>query len=198
MESDRIKWNQRFESEESYLGQKASPFLAREINTILELAPGKRALDIACGEGRNSVFMARHGFSVTALDISDVGLKKGVRRAGQEGVTIDFQRVDLEEYRFTDTFDLIINFNFLLRDLIPHSVAALAAGGLLIIDTIMESAQLLAAHRNPAFFLGHGELRQICENLPGEILIYEELPGDEMPTARVLFRKERSAGVPAP
>lgn len=198
MESDRIKWNQRFESEESYLGQKASPFLAREIDVILGLAPGKRALDIACGEGRNSVFLARHGFSVTALDISDVGLEKGVRRAGQEGVTIDFQRVDLEEYRFTDTFDLIINFNFLLRDLIPRSVAALAAGGLLIIDTIMESAQLLAAHRNPAFFLGHGELRQICENLPGEILIYEELPEDEMPTARVLFRKERSAGVPAP
>lgn len=198
MESDRIKWNQRFESEESYLGQKASPFLAREIDVILGLAPGKRALDIACGEGRNSVFLARHGFSVTALDISDVGLEKGVRRAGQEGVTIDFQRVDLEEYRFTDTFDLIINFNFLLRDLIPRSVAALAAGGLLIVDTIMESAQLLAAHRNPAFFLGHGELRQICENLPGEILIYEELPEDEMPTARVLFRKERSAGVPAP
>jgi len=197
VESDRIKWNQRFESEESYLGQKASPFLASEINTILGLAPGKRALDIACGEGRNSVFLARHGFSVTALDISDVGLEKGVRRAGQEGVTIDFQRVDLEEYRFTDTFDLIINFNFLLRDLIPRSVAALAAGGLLIIDTIMESAQLLAAHRNPAFFLGHGELRQICENLPGEILIYEELPEDEMPTARVLFRKERMTCPPA-
>jgi len=197
VESDRIKWNQRFESEESYLGQKASPFLAREIDVIMGLAPGKRALDIACGEGRNSVFLARHGFSVTALDISDVGLEKGVRRAGQEGVTIDFQRVDLEEYRFTDTFDLIINFNFLLRDLIPRSVAALAAGGLLIIDTIMESAQLLAAHRNPAFFLGHGELRQICENLPGEILIYEELPEDEMPTARVLFRKERMTCPPA-
>ncbi len=195
MESDRIKWNQRFESEESYLGQKASPFLAREIDAIMGMAPGKRAVDIACGEGRNSVFLARHGFTVTALDISDVGLEKGKRRAEREGVAIDFLRVDLDEYRFTDTYDLIINFNFLLRDLIPRSVAALAAGGLLVVDTIMESPQLLAAHRNPDFFLGRGELRQICENLPGEILIYEELPDDEMPTARVLFRKDRTPGV---
>jgi 2-polyprenyl-3-methyl-5-hydroxy-6-metoxy-1,4-benzoquinol methylase len=189
MESDKVKWNQRFESEESYLGMKASPFLAREIGTIVNQAPGRRALDIACGEGRNSLFLAQHGFVVTALDISDVGLGKGKLRAEREGIAIDFQRVDLEEYRFTETYDLIINFNFLLRDLIPREAEDLSPGGLLIIDTIMESPELLAAHRNPAFFLGRGELRTICEGLPGDILIYEECPDDEMPTARVLFRK---------
>ena len=188
MEADRIKWNKRFESEDTYLGERPSPFLSREIERIRRLAPGKRALDIACGEGRNSVFLAQQGFLVTGLDISDVGLGKATRRAAEAGVTVDFQQVDLDEYRFTEQFDLIINFNFLLRSLIPEAVQALSPGGLLIIDTIMESPELLASH-NPAYLLQRGELQRICKGLEGEVLFYEELPEGEIPTARVMFRK---------
>lgn len=189
MESDRIKWNNRFRSEDTYLGDKPSPFLTREIDRILRLVPGKRVLDIACGEGRNSFFLALRGFQVTGLDISDVGLGKAVKRAEAEGLIIDFQRVDLDHYRFTDQFDLIINFNFLLRDLIPKMLEALSPGGLLIVDTIMASPELLATH-NPAYFLRQGELQRICEGFKGEILFSEERPEDEMPTARVLLRKQ--------
>lgn len=188
MEADRFKWNQRFASEDTYLGERPSPFLSRAIERIQRLAPGKRALDIACGEGRNSVFLAQQGFLVTGLDISDMGLGKAALQAEKAGVQVDFRQVDLDEYRFTEQFDLIINFNFLLRELIPEEASALSAGGLLIIDTIMESPQLPASH-NPAYLLQRGELQRICEGLPGEILLYEELSEDEMPTARVLFRK---------
>lgn len=189
MESDRIKWNQRFASDDSYLGERPSPFLLREIDRIRQLVPGKLALDIACGEGRNSIFLAQNGFEVTAVDISEVGLAKAAKRAEKEGVVINFQRVDLDSYQFTGKFDLILNFNFLLRDLIPEAVQALSANGLLIIDTLMESPQLLAMHKNPAYFLHRSELSNICKDLQGEILVYEELANDEMPTARVLFRK---------
>jgi 2-polyprenyl-3-methyl-5-hydroxy-6-metoxy-1,4-benzoquinol methylase len=188
MESDKIKWNQRFGSEDTYLGQNPSPFLFREIDKIRQSVPGKRALDIACGEGRNSIFMAQQGFQVTALDISDIGLGKAATWAEKEGVQIDFLQVDLDEYCFTKQFDLIINFNFLLRDLIPEAVRALSPGGLLIVDTIMESPDLLASH-NQAYLLQRGELQRICEGLPGKIIFYEERADDEMPTARVLFRK---------
>ena len=188
MEADRVKWNRRFESEVSYLGERPSPFLSHEIERIRKLAPGKRALDIACGEGRNSIFLAQQGFLVTALDISDVGLGKAARRAEEAGAVVDFQQADLDEYRFTEQYDLIINFNFLLRGLIPEAVRALSPGGLLIIDTIMESPELLASH-NPAYLLRRGELQRICEGLDGEILFSEEVLEGEMPTARVLFRK---------
>jgi tellurite methyltransferase len=188
MEADRIKWNRRFESEDSYLGERPSPFLLQEIERIRGLAPGKRALDIACGEGRNSIFLARHGFIVTALDISDVGLGKAARRAEEAGVMVYFQQVDLDGYRFTEQSDLIINFNFLLRELIPDAVRALSPGGLLIIDTIMDSPELLASH-NPAYLLRRGELKKICEGMDGEILYSEEQPEGEMPTARAMFRK---------
>lgn len=189
MESDRIKWNQRFGSDDSYLGEQPSPFLLREIDRIRQLTPGKRALDIACGEGRNSVFLAKNGFEVTALDISNLGLDKAAKWAEKEAVVIDFQHVDLDSYRFTETFDLIIIFNFLLRDLIPQAVQALSTGGLLIIDTIMESPHLLSTHKHPNYFLYSGELNSIFKDLRGKILFYEELPDDSMPTARILFRK---------
>lgn len=188
MEADRTKWNRRFGSEDTYLGVHPSPFLSQEIERILMLAPGKRALDIACGEGRNSVFLAQHGFRVTALDISDVGLGKAARRAEAARVVVDFQQVDLDDYHFTEQFDLIVNFNFLLRELIPEAVRSLSPSGLLMVDTIMESPELLASH-NPAYLLRQGELQKICEGFEGELLFCEELPEGDMPTARVLFWK---------
>lgn len=187
METDRLKWNQRFSSEESYLGDRPSPFLVKEIELIKGLVPGTTALDMACGEGRNSIFLALQGFRVTALDISDVGIAKGKKRAEEIGVPIDFRQVDLDGYRITEKFDLIINFNFLLRALIPEEVKALTPGGLLVFDTILESPQLLASH-NPAYLLRHKELGRIFKGFDGEILHDEEIFQGEMPTARLIFR----------
>lgn len=188
METDRIRWNQRFGSEDSFLGERPSPFLAREMGRIRRLAPGLMALDIACGEGRNSIFLARHGFRVTGLDISDVGIATGIRRARTAGVPVEFRQADLEGYRIVERYDLVININFLLRELIPEEVGALAPGGLLLFDTILEAPHLTAVH-NPAYLLGRGELRRIFASYDGEILCEEETDEGEMPTARLLFRK---------
>ncbi|MEI6213326.1 MAG: methyltransferase domain-containing protein [Desulfuromonadales bacterium] len=191
MESDRIKWNHRFESQDSYLGDRPSPFLAREIETVKRLAPGVRALDIACGEGRNSVFLAQHGFRVTGLDISDCGLAKGALRAQAAGVEVDFQQVDLDSSSVEGSYDLIVNFNFLLRGLIAPLVQALVPGGVMLFDTIMASRQMLAAH-NPDYLLQRGELLRLFEAFTGEILMSEESDDGDVPTARLMFRK----GVP--
>jgi len=188
VESDRIKWNARFESQDSYLGERPSPFLADEIGRIKALAPGPDALDIACGEGRNSIFLAQHGFRVVGLDISDSGLAKGRSRAQKLGVDIDFRRVDLYAGIIEGTYDLVLNFNFLLRELIPTEVASLNPGGLLLFDTIMASETLLQT-RNPAFLLQPGELNRLFAPFDGDILFSEESRDGDMPTARILFRK---------
>jgi 2-polyprenyl-3-methyl-5-hydroxy-6-metoxy-1,4-benzoquinol methylase len=156
---------------------------------LLRMAPGRRALDIACGEGRNSIFLARRGFRVTGIDISDVGIAKAERQARAEGLEIDFRRMDLDGWQINGLYDLLLNFNFLLRPLIPEEVRALAPGGLLLFDTILESPRLLATH-NPDFFLRYGELERIFHAFGGEILFSEEIREGEMPTARLLFRKK--------
>jgi 2-polyprenyl-3-methyl-5-hydroxy-6-metoxy-1,4-benzoquinol methylase len=184
----REKWNRRYRGEGFYLGPDPSPFLADNMQMVLTLAPGRKALDIACGEGRNSVFLARQGFSVTGLDISEEGLAKGEAWAKSEGLEIGFFCVDLESYEFTERYDLIINFNFLLRDLVPKMMEALNPGGLLFFDSILNAPSLEGIH-NRAFLLEPGELRRKFESLSGEIIRYEEMTSGPMPTARLIFRK---------
>lgn len=191
MEADKIKWNERFASEDSFLGERPSPFLVQEIERIKFLSPGKTALDVACGEGRNSIFLAQQGFKVTALDIADVGINKGRKRAKEAGISIDFHQVDLDDYQITKKYDLILNFNFLLRDLFRQEVEALNPGGLLLVDTIMESPSVLMQH-NPDYLLKRGELANIFSTFDGEILASEELKQGDMPTARIFFRKNNS------
>ena len=68
-----------------------------------------RLLDIGCGEGRNAVFFARNGYDVHAFDISDKGLEKTQRLARQAGVSVRTFQADLNEFRLTDTFDILFS-----------------------------------------------------------------------------------------
>jgi 2-polyprenyl-3-methyl-5-hydroxy-6-metoxy-1,4-benzoquinol methylase len=189
MTDDRDKWNDRYAGAGFFLGPDPSRFLAENIAMIKDLAPGKKALDIACGEGRNSIFLARHGFAVTGLDISEEGLAKARKWANAEGLAVSFHCMDIGTYEFSEACDLIINFNFLLRDLIPKMVNALNPGGLIVFDTILETPTLEGSH-NKAYLLQRGELQTIFARFSGEILADEELPLGPMPTARLIFQKK--------
>src|SRR5512136_3486659 len=113
MKDDRGKWNARYKGSGFYLGPEPSAFLADNIGLVASLAPGRKALDIACGEGRNSIFLARHGYTVNGLDIAEEGIVKAEKWAEAEGLNACFRCIDMENYEFTETYDLIINFNFL-------------------------------------------------------------------------------------
>ena len=189
MIDDREKWNFRYRREGFYLGPAPSSFLADHIQMVLTLAPGRKALDIACGEGRNSIFLAQKGFTVTSLDISEEGLAKGEEWAIREGLEIAFSCVDLESFEFTERYDLIINFNFLLRNLIPKMIETLNPGGLLLFDSILNVPSLEGSHKK-VFLLEPGELRRIFDRFSGEVIHYEEITSGPMPTARLIFRKE--------
>jgi tellurite methyltransferase len=188
VENDRIKWDDRYAGEGLAMGEAPSCFLKEQLALIVSCCPGRAALDLACGEGRNSIFLARHGFQVTGVDISPAGLAKGRARAAAESLVIDFRQADLETYRFTATYDLIININFLLRELIPPAVAALNPGGLFLFESILDSPNLLG-HHTRRFLLQPGELRQLFNNFSGHILHYEELPDSDAPVARLIFQR---------
>jgi tellurite methyltransferase len=188
---DRAKWNERYAAAGLYLGRSPSRFLADNIDLIKELAAGKKALDIACGEGRNSIFLARNGFEVTGMDISEEGLAKAEQWANAAGLVVDFRCLNLETFAFNESYDLIINFNFLLRGLVPLMVDALNPGGVIVFDTIMDSPTLEGYH-NRGYLLQPGELLEIFSSFKGEILLYEELPCGPSPTARLIFHNKRS------
>jgi 2-polyprenyl-3-methyl-5-hydroxy-6-metoxy-1,4-benzoquinol methylase len=77
---DRDKWNQRY-AEDSY--QKNNPVTLLE--DWLQKLPRGRVLDVACGAGRNSLFLAQAGYQVDAIDISPEGLKQAEEKAAETG-----------------------------------------------------------------------------------------------------------------
>lgn len=187
-EDSLMKWDARFKSEDCVLGTNPSQYLEDNIDLIMSLVSGRKALDIACGEGRNSIFLAKRGFQVLGLDISSAGLEKGRQWMEREGVQVDFRQTNLEQYEFSERYDLILNCNFLLRDLIPKSVEALSPGGIILFDTLLDSPFVPTTH-NKEYLLQPGELVRIFQNFPGEILAPEENLHDRMPTAKLIFRK---------
>lgn len=189
MDEDRTRWNSRYASEPWYLGEKASPFLIDVLDRFIHLIPGRRALDIACGEGRNSLHLARRGFQVTAVDISDVGIAKGRARASGENLPIRFIELDLDSDPLpAGPFDLVLNFNFLQRGLLADEVSRLVPGGILIFDTIVATPSVEGTPSR-SFYLQPGEIHTLFGGFDGEVILTEETPGDPMPTARLLFRR---------
>ncbi|WP_224984959.1 class I SAM-dependent methyltransferase [Geomonas agri] len=190
MESDRVKWDQRYSGPEHFFSFAPSRLLANSLERIMSLVPGRRSLDLACGEGRNCIYLAQHGFDATGVDISPRGLERARKRAAEVGVTVELIEADLECWRPQGEYHLILNFNFLMRDLIPALVQALAPGGVLLMETILDAPGMPGEHRKD-FLLQPGELGRIFGGYPGRVLLLEEeVDAPEMPVARVMFQKQ--------
>jgi SAM-dependent methyltransferase len=84
-------WDHRYSTEEYAYGTAPNDFLKEKYNVI----PKGNILSLAEGEGRNAVFLAKQGYSVTAVDASEVGLSKAKKLAEANGVTIELVQTDL-------------------------------------------------------------------------------------------------------
>lgn len=178
---------------------------------VLPLLPRGRALDIACGAGRNAVFLASNGWDTTAVDSSSGGLKLARSAARDAGIPVSasdvpgnsfarkepqgkgrlvFIEADLETLPLPAShFDLVICINYLQRSLFPSIENALCAGGVLIYETFTRSQlQFSNGPRNPEFLLQAGELRGDFPNLT--TLFYRELSAGKG-IASLLARKAR-------
>ncbi|HET9576571.1 MAG TPA: class I SAM-dependent methyltransferase [Usitatibacter sp.] len=86
------RWNTRFSAEGYLFGKRPNAFLESQAH---RLKPGMRALSVADGEGRNSVWLARQGLEVTAFDFSPVGVEKARALAREAGVQVDHHQSDI-------------------------------------------------------------------------------------------------------
>lgn len=99
-------WDERFSIDGYFYGTEPNTFL-RE--SVAHLRPGS-VLCLAEGEGRNAVYLAQQGFTVTAVDSSRVGREKAMKLAQSAGVTITYEVVDLAEYSLMqDAWDNIVS-----------------------------------------------------------------------------------------
>jgi SAM-dependent methyltransferase len=164
VQKDRIKWNEKYRQKE-YPDEPS-----HIVKQFFELAAGKKALDIAAGNGRNSLFLAGQGFSVDALDISDEGLKLFAgRHPDIHPICTDLDTFDIPGNRY----DLIVNVKFLNRRLFPFIQEGLRKDGILIFETFVETEE---SGENESicrdYLLGKNELLHAF--LPLHIIFYQE------------------------
>jgi tellurite methyltransferase len=167
---DAKRWNDRYDSG-AYEGRDHPTVL---LGTWLDQLPRGRALDLACGAGRNALFLARNGFEVDAMDVSDVALKRAAQYAQAEGLGVNWQQADLDEVRLPVAhYQLVVVSRFLDRRLFPALADALAPGGYLVYETHLATQRSdVGGPGSNRFRLQPGELLNLVHTL--RILHYHE------------------------
>ncbi len=180
-------WDARYRESARPLPDRPAAILAE----VLSLLPRGRALDIACGAGRNAIFLAMRGWDVTAVDFSSAALALACSAAQAAGMPVTWERTfaeppqqlhglyliegDLEKLSLPrQAFDLIVCTNYLQRSLFRQIDAALRPGGVLLYETFTrDQLQFAAGPHNLEFLLSPGELRESFPDLA--TLFYREL-----------------------
>jgi SAM-dependent methyltransferase len=127
-------WDERYKSGKRAaedLDAASTPLL---VEAVGRLPPGK-ALDLACGSGRNAIWLAEQGWSVTAVDGSPVAIEILRSRASERGAAVNMKVADLEKCGYLiepTSWNLIAICYYLQRDLFEHAKQGVVPGGILI------------------------------------------------------------------
>jgi SAM-dependent methyltransferase len=153
-----------------------SPFIVEWIARIAGERRGPlRALDVAMGNGRHAVPLARAGMAVFGVDANLEAVREARAAAQGAGVRVAGWCADLTQHPLPrGRFDLVLVTRYLQRDLFPHLRAALAPGGIVLYETFTTRQRELGRRpASPTHLLEPEELRQRFEGL--ELLFYEEV-----------------------
>jgi SAM-dependent methyltransferase len=171
---DSQQWDERYSGTEFEWTTRPNQFVAAE---LAGLPPG-RGLDLAAGEGRNTVWLAEHGWRVTAVDFSRVGLEKGRKLSAARSVDqaqVDWIVADLRDYEpERGAYDLVL-------------IAYLQVGPSLRATVLARAAAALAPS-GTMFVVGH-DLTNLTEGVGGpqdpDVLYTPEAVRAELPGLRV-------------
>ena len=126
------------------------------------------ALDVACGRGRNAIWLALRGLDTRAVDRDEAALDDLRREAERLQLPVAVEAIDLEagDTRLPSTaFDVIVVVHYLHRALVPALRDALRPGGVLVYETFTRAQAARGKPTNPAFPLERGELRDLVAPL---------------------------------
>jgi SAM-dependent methyltransferase len=159
------EWNRRYAGRELLWTAQPNRFLVAE---VADLAPG-RALDLACGEGRNAVWLAEQGWRVTGVDFSEVALAKAGELAAARGVDASWVRADLLDYRpDRRACDLVVVLYLQVRAAERRQIVRAAAGAVAVGGTL-----LVVGHDSSNLEHGHGGPRD-----PSVLYTAADITGD--------------------
>jgi len=175
---DKEKWDKKYIAKTELLKPREPSAVLKKYALV---GGGKKALDLACGAGRNTCYLAQVGYVVDAVDIAEIALDTLQKEASSLSIlkNIEIKLEDLDCFEpQADTYSLIIMMNYLDRGLIERTKVALKVGGCYIIETYMVDADNEKEHSNQNNLLKPQELKEIF--LDGfEILHYDEFENEK-------------------
>ncbi len=163
----QAKWDTFYQS---HTESEVAPVLSEHAH-LLPLSG--YALDLACGNGANAVFLAERGLTVEAWDISEVALNRLTQKAQQYNLSIISKRLDITPQDLVmNSFDVIIVSRFLDRQLIPSLIQALKPEGLLFYQTFTVNKLTSEGPSHPDYLLQRNELLRLFQTLT--LVFYQE------------------------
>ena len=185
-DSDKSRWDKMYSKHKGYVfGKEPAAYLVE----VLPQLPKGKALDLAMGEGRNAVYLAKKGFNVDGVDISEVAVRKARKLALESGVRIKTIIADLNKYQVQqEEYDVIMDFYFLNRSLIPQIKKGLKKGGVVVFENYTIAHLKYDKTQNKEYLLNIGELKSLFSDL--EILKYREIDTGKQALASIVARKK--------
>jgi tellurite methyltransferase len=209
---ERERWNHKYRGAPTAWSSTPDPFLERAFSEyVLPLYPeGGSALDFAGGAGRHAIWLAKQGWEVTLMDISEAGIELARRNAGPLASRIHLVADDLTRFKASQThvehshvdhshvtrgFDVVMVFFYLERTIFSELLRAIRPGGLLLYKTYTSvQGKLPDGPKNPAHLLEPGELLRLAAGL--RVLYYREEMAERAPAE--LVAQKVAAGTDSP
>lgn len=155
-DADRTRWDQRYR-DGSY---RARPHPTELLQQWQPELPRGRALDIACGAGRNALYLAGCGYEVDAVDISPTALERAREQARERGLEVNFIEADLDSFvPDHERYDLVVVARYVNRKLLPRLARALKPGGALLYEHHIRTELEVDGPKDPDFRFAPDELR---------------------------------------
>ena len=174
---DKEKWDAKYLKKTKLLQPRDASI---NLQKFIKESRGKRAIDIACGAGRNSIYMAKNGFEVDSLDIAKLALETLDLHAKEQGLSelINTQLIDLDNFiPQRDIYDLALMANFLDRDVIELTKNSLKKDAIFIVETYMIADDNEKTDSDPQNLLAPNELKDIFAS-GWDILFYDEFENE--------------------
>jgi SAM-dependent methyltransferase len=196
----REDWDRRYAEVANLWSAKPNRFLVAEVEG---LAPG-RALDLACGEGQNAIWLASLGWQVEGVDYSTVAIAKARARAERDGVEVAFAEADLVEYEpRPDAYDLVLMLYLHLSEeehrlVLARAARALAPGGTLVLlgHDLLNATEGVGGPRDSSLLYTPDDIAGELEGLEIEKAerVLRDVAGADRDAIDCLVRARRSTG----
>jgi SAM-dependent methyltransferase len=193
----REDWDRRYAEVENLWSAKPNRFLVAE---VAALEPG-RALDLACGEGQNAIWLAERGWQVQGVDYSSVAIAKARARAERDGVDADFVEDDILRFEpEVRAFDLVLLLYLHLsaeerRRVLRRAASALAPGGTLLLlgHDLLNLTEGVGGPSDPALLFTPDDIVAELDGLAVEKAerVYRDVAGADRPAIDALVRASR-------